>query len=178
MDPPGRDSRSLWCLCFVVFLPLCILAPPPSLPVCPTNQVYQSLKLMNGPRARLFLTMRGLSRSAPSSVFGFARFGFFFVFSQSCRKVLPLLFPIPHSSAVCNRAAARRVGVSLQLLHHHYCSCRASASLIMTGQSAAPAKCQKQRLCRHYFKMQKWPRNNFLSGPVGPLFSEAQSETV
>lgn len=40
-----------------------------SLPLFPTNQVYQSLKLMNGPPARLFITMRGLSRSAPSSVF-------------------------------------------------------------------------------------------------------------
>lgn len=134
--------------------------------------------------------MRGLSRSAPSSVFLLRPLWIFFFWGGELavltasslhslgRKVLSLLFPTSHFSAICKRAASRRVGVFLHLLHHHYCGCRASASLIMTGQSAALAKCQKQRLCRHYFKRQKWPLNNFLSGPVGPLLSEAQSETV
>lgn len=152
----------------------------------PTNQVYQSLKLMNGPL--VYNNERVVEERAILSVFASPALGFFwggergsldcFVSSQSGRKVLSLLFPTSHFSAICERAGSRRVGVFLHLLHHHYCSCRASASLIMTGQSVALAKCQKQRLCRHYFKRQKWPLNNFLSGPVGPLLSGAQSETL
>lgn len=74
--------------------------PPPSLPVRPTNQVYQSLKLMNGPRARLFITMRGLSRSAPSpsSVLASPALDFFFFLGLFTVLQEGTSTPLPHPS--------------------------------------------------------------------------------